>query len=186
MLEAAKPLWARLRERVRPGALIAIVAAAVVATIVIVSAGDDDEPVRATPEAASTSRLERLAARSPFPLYWAGEVEGHSFELSRTSDDSVYIRYLPEDVGLGDERPEFLTVGTYPVEDAANELRKQASKVGARLQRTDDGALTFSDPANPASVYFAYPQGDFEVEVFDPDPGRAQQLLADGQIQPIR
>ena len=157
---------------------------AVVLLIVIIG-GDDEDPARATPEGASASKLERLAERTPFPIYWAGRRAGLSFELSRTKDGSVYIRYLPQGIALGDSAANYLTVGTYPVRDALGELEKQARSAGASVERAPKGAFTYVDPRSPQSAYFAYPRADFEVEVFDPKTGRAKELLTDGEIVPI-
>jgi hypothetical protein len=43
-----------------------------------------------------------------------------------------------------------------------------------------------SDSAQPTNVYLAYPDQPFQVEVFDPTPGRALDLVLDRQIRPIR
>jgi hypothetical protein len=48
------------------------------------------------------------------------------------------------------------------------------------------GGFAFADEKRPTSVYLAFPDLDLQIEVYDPKPGRAQQLVASGQIAPVR
>ena len=49
-----------------------------------------------------------------------------------------------------------------------------------------DGGVALVDKKHPTSVYVAYPHVNLQIEVYDPNPGRAQQLLESGQIAPVR
>lgn len=40
-------------------------------------------------------------------------------------------------------------------------------------------------PGSPTSVYFARPDQDFQVEVYDPHPGEALRLIKSGAIEPV-
>jgi hypothetical protein len=47
------------------------------------------------PTAATLADLRTLAQRVGHPIYWAGPKPGYTYELSTTSNGSVFIRYLP-------------------------------------------------------------------------------------------
>src|SRR5262245_44013212 len=57
------------------------------------------------------SQLEEFATNHA-PLYWAGERAGTKLELTLTTKDAIFVRYLPEDAHAGDTG-QYLTVGTY-------------------------------------------------------------------------
>jgi hypothetical protein len=37
----------------------------------------------------------------------------------------------------------------------------------------------------PTSVYLAYPESDYQIEVFDPSPTRAVELVTSGQVKQV-
>jgi hypothetical protein len=120
------------------------------------------------------------------PIYWAGVEPDDTYELTRTKDGSVYVRYLPQGISVGDRRPNYLTIGTYPQKDAFRILRATAEKNQVATMDLDNGGLAFVDKKHPTSVYIAYPNADFQIEVYDPAPGRARQLVTSGQVSPVR
>ena len=87
---------------------------------------------------------------------------------------------------VGDRRPNYLTVGTYPQQHAFATLKATAAKNHVPTLKLADGGLALVDAKHPTSVYVAYPAVDLQIEVFDPSPGRARQLVASGQIAPVR
>src|SRR5687768_346552 len=107
------------------------------------------------------------------------------YELTHTRDGRVYIRYLPAGVEAGDPRPNFLTVGTYPQEDAFAELQKTAKARGVSTIELQRGGRAFADASRPASVYLAYPHSDYQVEVYAPIRDTARTLVAAGRITAI-
>jgi hypothetical protein len=149
------------------------------------------KPVGAPPqtpgsEAASVPQLKALGLRLGHAIYWAGAQPGQTYELTRTRDGSVYVRYLPKGVAVGDRRPDYLTIGTYPQRGALEILKTTAAKNGVSTLRLVNGGLAFVDKKHPTSVYVAYPNVDVQVEVYDPAPGRARQLVTSGQLAPVR
>jgi hypothetical protein len=127
--------------------------------------------------------LRRLADSNSGPVYWAGPQAGRSYELSRTVDGRVYVRYLLPGVQAGDPRSRFLTVGTYPVRDGIATLR--AAKGMKRLSLAG-GALAAYNPSKATSVYYATPGSPAQVEVYSPISGRALELVAGGRVVPVR
>jgi hypothetical protein len=149
--------------------------------------GGDDKPAQPATGASSTSETElrEFAASASHPVYWAGPRAGQSYELTRTSDGRVYVRYLPEGVAVGDPRPQFLTVGTYPRAKAFAEL-KRAARAGGALSRQLPGGGIAVFSRGSSSVYFGYPDARYQVEVFAPSPGSARKLVLSGQVVPVR
>ena len=150
------------------------------------------KPVGAPPRTASGSRaaspqqLKALAVTLGHPLYWAGAEPGDTYELTRTKDGSVYVRYLPPGVAVGVKQPKYLTIGTYPQKSALAILKATASKNHVGTFAVAGGGLAFVDRQHPTSVYLAYPGIDVQVEVFDPSAGQARRLVTSGQIAPLR
>jgi hypothetical protein len=151
----------------------------------ILPAGTGGAPVTPIkPTAASIADLRALTSSSGHPVYWAGPQTGATYELSELSDGRIYVRYLPKGVKVGAQEP-FPTVGTYPVQDAFSAVKVIAQRPGAAEIKLSNGGIAVTDPAHPTSVYIAYPHGKVEVEVFDPSPARARQLVRTGVIVPV-
>jgi hypothetical protein len=151
-------------------------------------------PILSNPAAVQHSRpaaavkiadLRALAATIGNPVYWAGRQAGATYERTQTSDGRIYVRYLPPGVRAGDPDPH-TTVGTYPFQDATGAVTAIAKRTGARIFKVAGGAVAVVDPGHPTSVYLAFPGSNFEIEVFDPSPARARQLVTSGRITSIR
>jgi hypothetical protein len=93
----------------------AILLAAVGVGLWLLLRSDKTKPANQAPAtAASIERLNRFASSVGHPIYWAGSQPTFTYELSRTKDGRVYIRYLPPGVKPGDSKPKYLAIGTYP------------------------------------------------------------------------
>ena len=139
---------------------------------------------RAPATAATPDEIKAAATKAGHRVYWAGAEEGSTYELTQTSDARVYVRYLPAGVEVGDVRPKFLTVGTYPQADALAILRARAEKEQSETIDLEGGGLAVIDK-QPTSVYIAYPDQDLLVEVYDPDAARARELVTSARIAPV-
>ena len=173
------------------GVVVAL-AAAVGAAVWIVSDDGGGELAVAETEAAGgptlavdAQELGSQAAAVGHVVYWAGPVANRRYELTRTSDGRAYVRYLTADATVGDVRPGFLTVGTYPVEDAFATTQAAAAGDDARSVRAPAGAVAFTTTSRPQSVYLAYEGSDLQVEVFYPAPQEARRLVESGRIRPV-
>jgi hypothetical protein len=140
---------------------------------------------RETVKAASVQTLRALAKAAGHPIYWAGPQTKVRYELTQVTDGRIYIRYLPKGVPIGDRRAPYLTVGTYPVKDAYKAVRTAAKESGAVTFHTKRGGLAIYNPSAATSVYLAYPGSKYQVEVFDPNPSQARQLVRSGTVRPI-
>jgi hypothetical protein len=153
--------------------------------LVLRGGGEKRARPQAPAAAASQQRLVAFARSVGHPVYWAGPQPRFTYELSRTKDGRVYIRYLPPGVKVGTSRPNYLTIGTYPQRNALATLRATAEKQRARLIGLRDGGLAFQYKSRPTSVYIAFPGSNYQIEVFDPSSARALQLVVSGQVLPV-
>jgi hypothetical protein len=166
--------------------LMATIAAAV-ALSACGSGGDDSVSLTpGEPQILSAPQLSDFAGEQSQPVYWLGERHGTELEVTETPQGRIYVRYLAGGAEAGDPRAKFITVGTYPTKDGVAALRAAlASRSGAKLVRTDRGALLLVDPASPQSAHLAYPGDGVQVEVFSPVPGAALRLASAGDVQPV-
>jgi hypothetical protein len=161
-------------------------AVAFVAWLVLHDGDGSSEPKRTESAAVSVVELRSLAASLDRPVYWAGARPGFRYELTKTTQGQIYIRYLPPGVRVGDARPAFLTVGSYPQANAFARLQAAAHARGAVTVPIAGSGLAFYNKRRPTSVYFTYPGANYQVEVYDRSPARARSLVASGKIVPIR
>ena len=108
-----------------------------------------------------------------------------TYEVTQTSDGRIYVRYLPAGVKVGDARPDYLTVGTYPVTGALAKLKATTAKSGAESIKLPRGGLASIDKSTPTSVYVAYPGSDSQVEVYDPAAAQARTVVTSGRLVPL-
>lgn len=174
--------------RPRPAGIAASVILVLIAfTLVLVGGDGEESPVslERSPRLVSVEELEELEGTLGHSLYWAGERPPSRIEAASEPDGSVYLRYLPSGVPAGDERATFLTVGTYPVPEAQDAVRRAAETAGGTLGRVQAGGIVFTEPESEMSAYLAYPDSDLQIEVYHPVPGRARELIDSGMIQEV-
>jgi len=134
----------------------------------------------------SVEELQQLSTSRDRPVFWAGPRSGSKYELTETKDGSVYVRYLSGDADAGDPSPSYLTVATYPLDDGYQRVVAASKRRGTETTELQDGGLALVDSGRPSSVYLAYPRGNYQVEVYDPSPEVAMDLVIAGAIQPVR
>lgn len=171
---------------VRLGALLALGLAAFFVGWLVMNRGDDSPPAASGATAKSEGELRSFASSVAHPVYWAGPKDNFTYEVTRTADGRVYVRYLPEGTAVGDPRARFLTVGTYPRKGAWAELKRASRANGAVSLKLERGGLAVFSDARPTSVYFGYPDAKYQVEVFHPSATEARRLALSGQVVPVR
>ena len=137
------------------------------------------------PTAATRADLQTFAQRVGHPIYWAGPKPGYTYELSTTSNGSVFIRYLPAGVRVGDARAQLPDGGDVPV---SRRLRggRRGPRTPARPRSSSRAAGSASStPRYPKSIHLAYPGSDYQIEVYDPSPSAGRKLVASGAISPV-
>jgi hypothetical protein len=172
---------------VRLGALVALGLVTFLAGWLVFGGEDKTSPPTQAPSVrgVSEAELRDFAASSKTPVYWAGPRTGQTYELFTTSDGRVYIRYLPAGVKVGDPRPQFLTVGTYPLPNGFAAVKRVGRAPGATTRKLPGGGIAVLSSATP-SVYFAYPKAKYQVEVYAPSGSTARSLVLGGQVVPVR
>jgi hypothetical protein len=168
------------------GAVVAVVIGIALLAWLVLGGGDDDGGQANEPQAVSVEDLQEEAGSGQLPVFWAGPQTGTTYEFTETSDGSAYVRYLPEDAEVGDPSPDFLTVATYPLENGYARVLAAAEEEGAETEELPDGGLALVDADRPSSVYVAYEGEPYQVEVYDPSPDRALDLVTSGAVQPVR
>jgi hypothetical protein len=169
--------------------LVGLLAAALAVFLIVWFVGRDGSSPVTLPQgglsAVSEAQLQKLASTVGHPVYWAGAKKA-TYELTRTSDGRIYVRYLPSSAKVGNRSAKYLTIGTYPEQHAFRSIRRAAARPGAISLKIDHGGLLVFNRAAPKSVYFGYPGAKYQVEVYDPSPAQARALVVGGRITPIR
>jgi len=190
ILKLRSKLSAALRRRPIQIAAIVVVAAAA-GLVVWLAIGNDESEQQPQPRAsgatsATVPQLRTLARSVGHRIYWVGRRKSYTYEVTRTTAGDVYVRYLSPGARVGDKRPIFLTVGTYPRHDAIAAVRAIARTKQAVSRRTRHRGLAAAARSKRESVYLAYPRSNLLVEVYDPSPARALRLASSGRVVPVR
>lgn len=131
------------------------------------------------PTIVTPAQLEQFAGGHG-PMYWAGERPGTQIELTMTSKDAIFVRYLPKDAKAGDQQ-QYLTVATYGDIDGYTALTA-AKKSVATVVQGRNGAVIAVFKSRPNSTYFSFKDAGFQVEVFSPTKGESETLTDNGAI----
>lgn len=167
----------------RPLAAAAVLLLAIaIAGATLVLTRDEDGAQVGVPTLTSADGLLKTAATTRDPIYWAGTRPGTRYELTRTRRHKSFVRYLPDGVDAGDERPGFLTVATYPQSRAYTVAAKSSRRAEMARAATPSGGLATWSRRRPNHVYLAYPGTDQLIEVFSPRGGDARRLVLAGEI----
>jgi hypothetical protein len=138
------------------------------------------------PIGLSADELMAEAKAIETPIYWAGPVDGDSYELTRTTQGYLYIRYLPHGTPVGATGSKFLIVATYPRTGASGALKDwQKEKTGSGTIAGPDGSIVFVDPSDAKTVVVAFPNVDYEIEIYAPGHGQALAIAESGKIRPV-
>ena len=137
------------------------------------------------PSATSEAELKTLSVAGS-GVYWAGRPEtGYTVTLVKGANGSVYVRYLPPGVKVSDPIPPSLVVATYPLKGALAAVKRAAKSPDTVSIAITNGGTAVYAKSRPTNVYFAYPKSSAQIEVYDPSPGRALQLVTSGTITPV-
>jgi hypothetical protein len=122
--------------------------------------------------AVSIDQIASLASSVDHPVFWVGPRAGFTYELTRSANGAIFIRYLPQGVDVGASEP-YLTVATYPFAGAFPALQAVAKQSGSTPVKLSNAGLAVLSSTRPESIHVAYPGVDYQVEVYDPVPRRA-------------
>jgi hypothetical protein len=181
---------------VRIGAVIAVVAVAafLVWYFAIRDTGTStNQPATATngqhsvgPVEESPNGLKHLSKTLHTTIYWAGKQPNTKIEFTRNTLGHAYVRYLPPNIDIGDRNKGYLTIATFPFNNAYSALQTVSKKPGAVVKSAPDNGLVVTNENAPTFVYIAYPHKDEQIEVYDPNPDHALAVATSGEVQPVR
>ena len=135
--------------------------------------------------ATSPSKLQQLATSLGQPIYWASSEAGRTLEVRQTSQGYVYVRYLPRGVAVGDRRA-FRSIATYPLANAFAVTKALGQKAGETTISLPGGGIgVYAKQKGSKDAYVAFPNENFQVEVFDPTAGAARALVAAHKISAL-
>jgi len=140
---------------------------------------------RADAREVSAAELRDYARSTGHAVYWLGRAPGRRLELT-DARGNVWVRYLPSDAEVGDARPSFTTVGTYPFDSPLGEVQRRTKAPGTASSKASNGGRAVWSTNMPTSVYVAYPDSNLLIEVYSPDPSRARRLALSHELQAIR
>jgi hypothetical protein len=134
--------------------------------------------------ATSPAKLRQLATSLGQPIYWASTEAGTTLEVRQTRQGYIYVRYLPKGVAVGDPGA-YRSIATYPLANAFAVTKALGQKAGNTTVNLPGGGVGVYAKGH-MNAYVAFPNADFQVEVFDPTPGAARSLVTAGKIAPLR
>jgi hypothetical protein len=170
----------------RVGLAIAVaVAIGVVVWLAAGGSGGSSSSSSAKPHAATQAELTQLAGKLKHPIYWTGPKAGYTYELTQTDKGNVYVRYLPQGVQVGDQRADFVTVGTYPDTNPMRSINTALKRKNTTRLSAPNGGVAVQDGAHPTSVYLAFPNSSLLLEIFAPNPTEARSIAKSGTVVPL-
>ena len=113
-------------------------------------------------------------------LGWVGDVE------RATLDNETFRTVL-----FTGEHTQLTVMRLAPGEDIGREAHDHNDQfirieLGSARIELDGGGIAVYSRAHTTSVYVAYPDSAQQVEVYDPSPAKARQLVQQGLIRPVR
>jgi hypothetical protein len=133
----------------------------------------------------TAAELRTFATALRHPVYWAGNRSGARMEYTQTSDGRAYVRYLTGSAGVGDNRPKFVVVATYPQLDAFARVRKAARESHYKVEQLAGDAIAVTEPQTPQNIHIVSPGQPYQVEVFAPTAAQARKLVLSGAVVPV-
>jgi hypothetical protein len=130
------------------------------------------------PIALSAAGLRARSTALGQDVYWLGGELAGRYELERAADGNVFVRYLSG--GALDTA----TVGTYPLENAYTATVDAAAEPGWAKEHVE-GWLVVRRASSETEVYLATQGFPYQIEVYDPIPGRARTLVESGAVTPV-
>ena len=133
----------------------------------------------------TTEQLRAFAAALGRPVYWAGSRPGARIEYTQASDGSTYVRYLTGSAAVGDKRPNFVVVATYPQPDAYARVRRAARANHYTVEQLSGGSIAVTEPRTPKNIHIVSRGRPYQVEVFAPTAAQARSIALSGAVVPV-
>jgi hypothetical protein len=142
-------------------------------------------PVGIAAKVISADELRALATRLGRPVYWAGRRAGTRIEFTRSSDGSIFVRYLTGSATAGDKRSGFVVVATYAQPNAFARVLSVARTKHFRVEHLPHGAVAVTEPAAPRNIHLVFSSLPYQVEVYAPRAVVARRIVRSGEVTPV-
>ena len=136
------------------------------------------------PVALTASDLRARARTLGQDAYWVGPLPARRYELERTSAGEVFVRYLTTSASAGGSQ-DATTVGTYPLRSAYTATEALAHRDGWGEEHVEAWLVAYHSASPGTEVYLAAQGFPYQIEVYDPTPGRARALVESGAVGPV-
>jgi hypothetical protein len=157
--------------------MLASLLVGIVGTYAVTSPGQ--EIVAETPTAKFTEvisgkvaldedQLKSAVKQLGVDVYWAGPVADAKYTLSVPETGKAYVRYLPNGQGIDDTNPYYVVIATYTADDAFNATQAAGNQTNGVSFINPDGAAVYYSKETPTNVYVAYPNLNYQIEIFNP------------------
>lgn len=135
----------------------------------------------------SEKELRSIVAENKIVAYWTGPVKDATYSINTSTAGQVFVRYILKGMDCGSTEPKFRVIATYSEADAYNSTLQAGNQAeGVSLSNPDGSVVYFSKNA-PNNVYVAYPNLDYQIEIYDPDAKTAVTLATtNNQVQLIK
>jgi hypothetical protein len=102
------------------------------------------------------------------------------FSEGLSVNGNVYVRCLTGNAPIGTPKPSYLTVGDgrYQFGNAPHAIDVISNEPGAKTFNVPNGGTAVQNSSSPTKAY--------AIEVSDPGPAKALDLVESGDIQPVR
>jgi len=111
-------------------------------------------------------------------VYWAGPVKDAKYTLAVPADGQAYVRYLPNGQGIEDTKPNFVVIATYTTTDAFTATQAAGNATNGVTFVNTEGAAVYYNKDTPTNVYVAYPNLNYQIEVFHPTAATALEIAS--------
>ena len=118
--------------------------------------------------ALTESELIDAVKKLGVDVYWAGPVNGAKYTLAVPAEGQAYVRYLPNGDGLTDTQPNYVVIATYTTTDAFRATQAAGNQSNGVTFINAEGAAVYYNKDTPTNVYVAYPNLNYQIEVFNP------------------
>lgn len=118
--------------------------------------------------ALSETELISAVKKLGVDVYWAGPVKDAKYTLAVPAEGQAYIRYLPNGEGLTDTKPNYVVIATYTTNNAFSATQAAGNQTNGVTFINTEGAAVYYNKETPTNVYVAYPNLNYQIEVFDP------------------
>jgi hypothetical protein len=136
--------------------------------------------------ALEEAELRALIRDNNIVAYWSGPEQNCKYALIVNGSGQAFIRYLKDGMGIDDSSSNYRVIGTYPQADSFSITKAAGNQANAISFVNPDGAQVFYSKEFPANVYLAFPDVNYQIEIFDPENGVSLSIAtAAGAIRKV-